>query len=73
MDAPTSQLKWCDDGPTPAVALQPPVTEAKPEEAAKSSPHQIGERENPPGGKDTKSGNPNLGDLRQRRSSKKQP
>ena len=60
---PTSQLKWCDDGPTPAVAPSTPGDKAKPEEAAKVEPAPDRERENPPGGKDTKSGNPNLGDL----------
>jgi hypothetical protein len=38
------------------------MTKRKPEEAAKSSPHQIG-NERTRGGKDAKSGNPNLGDL----------
>ena len=60
---PTSQLKWCDDGPTPAVAPSTPGDKAKPEEAAKVEPTPDRERENPPGGKGTNSVNPNLGDL----------
>lgn len=60
---PATQLKWCDDAPTPAVAPSSPVEKARPEEAAKAEPAPDRGRESPPESKDSKSGNPNLGDL----------
>jgi hypothetical protein len=60
---PTTQLKWCDDGPTPVVAPAPAADKAKPDEAAKVEPAPDQDRDSPPGSKDSKSNNPNLGNL----------